>query len=125
MKNSLLYLRENLMWTSTGTVWAMWRVHGLPYGFGKGEHKERAMLAHQALFQGLRGEAMLMGLCAELDPAAVVERMLDGVDLEQCPNYPRRSSSLWTSSRRSPWASEPTGWPCRCRPSRSPTASRP
>ena len=52
MKNSLLYLRENLMWTSTGTVWAMWRVHGLPYGFGKGEHKERAMLAHQALFQG-------------------------------------------------------------------------
>ena len=87
MKNSLLYLRENLMWTSTGTVWAMWRVHGLPYGFGKGEHKERAMLAHQALFQGLRGEAMLMGLCAELDPAAVVERMLDGVDLEQCPNY--------------------------------------
>ena len=36
MKNSLLYLRENLMWTSTGTVWAMWRVHGLPYGFGKG-----------------------------------------------------------------------------------------
>lgn len=87
MKNSLLYLRENLMWTSTGTVWAMWRVHGPPYGFGKGEHKERAMLAHQALFQGLRGEAMLMGLCAELDPAAVVERMLDGVDLEQCPNY--------------------------------------
>ena len=87
MKNSLLYLRENLMWTSSGTVWAMWRVHGLPYGFGKGEHKERAMLAHQALFQGLRGEAMLMGLCAELDPAVVVERMLDGVDLEQCPNY--------------------------------------
>ena len=66
MKNSLLYLRENLMWTSTGTVWAMWRVHGLPYGFGKGEHKERAMLAHQALFQGLRGEAMLMGLCLSL-----------------------------------------------------------
>ncbi len=87
MKNSILYLRENLMWTSAGTVWAMWRLHGLPYGFGKGEHKERAMLAHQALFQGLRGEAMLMGLCAEIDPAVVVERMLDGVDLEQCLNY--------------------------------------
>ena len=70
MKNPILYMTQNLVWTTSGTVWAMWRLRGLPYGFGKGDHKERAMLAHQALFQGLRGEALLMGLCAEIEPAS-------------------------------------------------------
>ena len=87
MKNPILYMTQNLVWTTSGTVWAMWRLRGLPYGFGKGDHKERAMLAHQALFQGLRGEALLMGLCAEIEPASVVERMLEGLDLSECEHY--------------------------------------
>ncbi|MER6928889.1 ATP-binding protein [Kocuria palustris] len=87
MKNPILHMKHNLIWTTSGTVWALWRLRGVPYGFGKGDHKQRAMLSHQALFQGLRGEALLMGLCAEIDPASVVERMLEGIDPRQCQSY--------------------------------------
>ncbi|MGL1260138.1 hypothetical protein ACSTKG_00105, partial [Vibrio parahaemolyticus] len=44
---------------------------------------------HQALFQAHRGEGLLLGLCADLDPVSVVERMLDGVRIDECPDWAR------------------------------------
>lgn len=73
---------KHLMWTRSGVVWALWRLQGLPNGFGTKEMKVLTAARTQALFQSLRGEALLLGLCAELDPIEIVNLMLEGVELE-------------------------------------------
>lgn len=77
----------NLMWTRSGVIWATWRLQGLPHGFTTDEMKSLVLGQHQALFQGLRGEAMLLGLCASTDPVDIVDNMLEGVDIRQEPAW--------------------------------------
>lgn len=80
-------MAEHLMWTRSGVVWATWRLKPLSSGFGTHEMKRVTKLHHQAFFQSLRGEALLLGLCADLDPVTVVERMLKGVRIDECPEW--------------------------------------
>lgn len=80
-------MAEHLMWTRSGVIWATWRITPLASGFGTARMKRMTKLHHQALFQALRGEALFLGLCADLDPVTVVERMLDGVRIDQCPDW--------------------------------------
>lgn len=87
MRNQITSMRENLMWTRSGTTWAIWRLSPEPYGFGAEEDKELVMLHHQAMFQSIHGESLLLGFCADLDPASVVEKMIAGVDLSACSQY--------------------------------------
>lgn len=77
----------NLRWTRSGLVWADFLLRGLPYGLRPLKDKRAVRALHQALLRGLPGESLLLGLCSGLDPAAVVERMLAGVDLADCPEW--------------------------------------
>lgn len=77
----------HLMWTRTGTIWATWRLQGLPHGYGTEELQYVVLGQHQALFQSLRGEALLIGLCATTDPVDIVDKMLAGVDIREQPTW--------------------------------------
>lgn len=77
----------NLRWTRSGTVWADWILTGLPYGLRPLKDKHMVRNLHTALLRSLPGEALLMGVQSGLDPAAVVARMLEDVDLEACPDW--------------------------------------
>ncbi len=87
MRSPARSLAGNLRWTRSGTVWADWQLRALPYGFRPDKDKHEVRALHQALFRALPGESLLLGLCSGLDPAAVVERMLDGVELDRCPDW--------------------------------------
>ena len=87
MQNPVLAMTKHLTWTRSGVVWATWRVQGMPYGFAADATKQLARLQHQALFQGIRGEALLIGLCAYLDPVVVAERMLAGIPVDEHPEW--------------------------------------
>ncbi|MDP9240457.1 MAG: ATP-binding protein [Actinomycetota bacterium] len=87
MRSPARSLAGNLRWTRSGTVWADWRLRALPYGFRPDKDKHEVRALHQALFRALPGESLLLGLCSGLDPAAVVERMLEGVELDLCPDW--------------------------------------
>ncbi|PPG77484.1 type IV secretion system protein VirB4 [Rathayibacter rathayi] len=80
-------MTQNLMFTRSGTWWATWRLSPLPYGYSPVKEKQRVKAHHQALFQALRGEAVLLGLTADLDPASVVEQMISGVELDSAPAW--------------------------------------
>ncbi|CAI9388043.1 MULTISPECIES: ATP-binding protein [Microbacterium] len=82
-------MTSNLMWTRSGVVWATWRLQPLPYAYATTAAKQLVKAHHQALFQAHRGEGLLLGLCADLDPVSVVERMLDGVRIDECPDWAR------------------------------------
>lgn len=80
-------LAGNLMWTTHGVIWAMWRLDPLAYGYGKIDSKMLVKAVHQAMYQSLTGESLLLGLSANLDPAVVIENMMDGVPMDRCPEY--------------------------------------
>lgn len=77
----------NLTWTRSGVIWATWRLQGLPHGLGTDEMGSLVLSQHQALFQSLRGEALLLGFCAATDPVDVVDKMLAGVDAYDAPAW--------------------------------------
>lgn len=87
MRSPIRALSDNLVWTRTGSAWAMWRLQALPYGYRPDKDKTDARALHQALIRALPGESLVLGVCAGLDPAAIVERMIAGVDLDECPDW--------------------------------------
>ena len=85
-KFPLSSIHGNLLTGTDGRMWAIWRLTGLSYGMAPTKQKQAYMAAHAALARQLRGEALLMGLCATTDPVDLVERMVHGVDLEKNPD---------------------------------------
>jgi hypothetical protein len=87
MRSPTRAIAGNLRWTRTGTVWADFLLRPLPYGFRPDKDKGTVRGYHQALLRALPGESLLLGICAGLDPAAVVDRMITGLDLDDCPDW--------------------------------------
>lgn len=94
MKIPAIAMDHNLMWTRTGQVWATWRlnppiINGKPilYNYATAEVKQAIRDQHQALIQALRGEALILGLAADLDPLSIINRMLAGVDINSSPEW--------------------------------------
>ena len=108
-------MAANLRWTRSGTVWADWILTGLPYGLRPTKDKHAVRSLHQALFRALPGESLLLGISSGLDPAAVVSKMLEGVDLEQCPEWVAECEATLDSldeigpGQRTFWLSVPLG----------------
>lgn len=94
MRHPAIAMTKNLMWTRSGVVWAMWRLQPakiggrqIIYPYASLKEKIAVKAMHQALYQQLRGEALLMGLTADIDPVEIVQRMIDGVDLARAQEW--------------------------------------
>lgn len=87
MRTPARFLTGHLMFTRLGVPWATWRLRPLQYRYAPEKVRRAARLVHQDLFQKLRGEALLLGVCADIEPATVVQRMIDGVSLERNPQW--------------------------------------
>ncbi|MFE4019283.1 ATP-binding protein [Streptomyces sp. NPDC059101] len=87
MRVPVRHVAGNVIWTRHGTCWALWRVEAGGHAYASRGAKEQRLRAVEALVKGLRGEAMLLSLCPQVDPAAVVRRMTDGVDLAASERY--------------------------------------
>lgn len=115
MRTPTRSMAANLRWTRSGTVWADWILTGLPYGLRPTKDKHGVRALHQALIRALPGESLLLGLCSGLDPAAVVEKMLEGVDLASCPDWVAECEATMDSldvigpGQRIYWLSVPLG----------------
>ena len=83
MLSHISALTDGLMWTRSGTVWAVWRVSPIPYAYQPDDKKHAARRHHTALYRALRGESLHLGLVAATDPVSVVEAMVDGVDVAE------------------------------------------
>ncbi|MCO7219525.1 ATP-binding protein [Klenkia sp. PcliD-1-E] len=115
MHSPIHSIASNLRWTRTGTVWADFLLRPLPYGFRPTKDKSVVRSYHQALLRALPGESLLLGVCASLDPAAVVDRMITNVDLDACPDWAAEcEATLHTLDQIGPgerifWLSVPLG----------------
>lgn len=87
MRLPIRHVAGNLIFTTHGTTWAVWRVAAANYSHAPATAKKRRLKALEALFKSLSGEPMLMSLCPQVDPIAVVRAMVADVDLNRSPRY--------------------------------------
>lgn len=87
MKLAIRHIVDNLVWTNTGTVWAIWAV--TPQGSRYMAERTREELQHRitSLVRSLPGAARLYGLCARVDPGEVVAHTVAGVDFRRRPHW--------------------------------------
>ncbi len=87
MRVPIRHIVDHLVWSTTGTVWAIWKVE--PQGSPYMERRQREDLLSRVttMVRSLPGAARVFGLCAQLDPGEVVSRTLKGVDLDRHPHW--------------------------------------
>ncbi|MFG2894922.1 ATP-binding protein [Streptomyces sp. NPDC048248] len=95
MRIPVRHIAGNVIWTRHGTCWALWRVEGSGHAQSSRTVKERRLRALESLVKQVRGEAMLLSLCPQVDPAEVVRRMTDGVDLAASERYAQLATRVW------------------------------
>lgn len=89
MRLPIRHVANNLVFTTHGTTWAIWRVAAANYSHAPATAKRRRLKSLESLFKSLSGEPMLMSLCPQVDPIAVVRAMVADVDLKKSPRYER------------------------------------
>lgn len=74
----------HLVWARNGQTWAVWRVHSTPYLWLP---QRRKMSEHARVRSALAalptGEAMVLSVASRIDPAEVVDAMVDRIDLAE------------------------------------------
>ena len=115
MRTPTRSMAANLRWTRSGTVWADWILSGLPYGLRPTKDKHAVRALHTALFRALPGESLMLGVRTGLDPAVIVSKMLEDVDVENCPEWVAECEATLDSldqigpGQRVYWLSVPLG----------------
>ncbi|GAB2736100.1 hypothetical protein GCM10010442_66380 [Kitasatospora kifunensis] len=71
------HIAKNVIWTPHGTCWGIWRVTAAGHSYAPSAEKRARLKAIEALVKSLVGEPMLLSLCPQIDPTAVVRAMVD------------------------------------------------
>ncbi len=87
MRIPIRHLAGNVIFTTQGSVWALWRVEGSGQAHMSRTAKLSRLAALEGLVKQLRGEAMLLSLCPQVDPVTVAEQMTAGIDVDASPRY--------------------------------------
>ncbi|GGS72853.1 hypothetical protein GCM10010222_12100 [Streptomyces tanashiensis] len=80
MKLPLRHIVDHLVWSTSGTVWAVWSLAPAGSRYMPDRSREQITAQVTALVRSLPGSARLFGLCACMDAGEVVAATLDGVD---------------------------------------------
>lgn len=73
----------NLVWSTEGPVWALWRVTPFAHAYATTADQLVTHGRLRGLLIGLPANSMLLSVCERLDPWDVVADMTDGVDLDR------------------------------------------
>ena len=87
MKLPIRQIAGNILWNVDGEVWAVYRVSPSGDAHSTNAARRELLEATTAVIKNLPGEALLAGLCPQLDPVDVVRAMVDGVDLDAHPEW--------------------------------------
>ncbi|MGW5657233.1 ATP-binding protein [Streptomyces humi] len=97
MRVPIRHIAGHLVWSTHGSVWALYRLHPGPDTQGQREDtvqgtylpatvrdEQLAKITH--LVRSLSGAPRLIGLCAQVDPGEIALRMIEGIEpAEQAP----------------------------------------
>ncbi|MGI5144207.1 ATP-binding protein [Streptomyces sp. CA-106110] len=101
MRVAIRHIAGHLVWSTQGSVWALYRLHPGPDAQGQreesvqGTHVPAAVRDEQFakithLVRSLSGAPRLFGWCAQVDPGEIALRMIEGIEpAEQVPGAGR------------------------------------
>ncbi|MGW5637638.1 ATP-binding protein [Streptomyces sp. NPDC003832] len=91
MRVPIRHIAGHLVWSTQGSVWAVYRLHPAPDAQGRVEEtvqgtyvpapvrdEQLAKVTH--LVRSLSGAPRLFGLCAQVDPGEIALRMIEGIE---------------------------------------------
>ncbi|MGW0770753.1 ATP-binding protein [Streptomyces sp. NPDC002676] len=101
MRVPIRHIAGHLVWSTQGSVWAVYRLHPGPDAQGRREEtvqgtyvpaavrdEQLAKITH--LVRSLSGAPRLYGMCAQVDPGEIALRMIEGIEpTEQAPGEGR------------------------------------
>ncbi|NUS17264.1 MAG: ATP/GTP-binding protein [Streptomyces sp.] len=87
MRLPIRHVAGNVIWTTSGTAWGVWRVEATNYSHTSVEAKRQRLEQVTSVIKALRGEPMLLSLCPQTDPRAVVRAMTADVDWDASETY--------------------------------------
>ncbi|MFD7879042.1 ATP-binding protein [Streptomyces sp. NPDC059766] len=101
MRVPIRHIAGHLVWSTHGSVWALYRLHPGPDAQGRVEEtvqgtyvpaavrdEQLAKITH--LVRSLSGAPRLFGLCAQVDPGEIALKMIEGIEpAEQAPGTGR------------------------------------
>ncbi|HEX9766468.1 MAG TPA: ATP-binding protein [Nitriliruptorales bacterium] len=78
---------DNLLWSTDGSVWAVWSLQSVTYAYLSAREKLRLHGRLRAALTSLPAEAMLLSVCRRRAVEEVAERMLADVDAGAAPGW--------------------------------------
>ncbi|QKV90395.1 ATP-binding protein [Streptomyces sp. NA02950] len=87
MRVPIRHLAGHILWSTHGGVWGVWRLTPIGGRYVPDQVREEVLGQVTSLVRSLTGTPRLFGLCAQVDPAEVAERMVTGVDLERSAEW--------------------------------------
>lgn len=107
MRVPIRHVAGHLVWSTHGSVWALYRLHPGPDARGRSEEtvqgtyvpaavrdEQLARITH--LIRSLSGAPRLFGLCAQVDPGEIALRMIEGI--EPADTAPRGGPHPWVEN---------------------------
>jgi len=107
MRVPIRHIAGHLLWSTHGSVWAIYRLHPGPDTHGRSEEtvqgtyvpaavrdEQLAKITH--LIRSLSGAPRLFGLCAQVDPGEIALRMIEGI--EPAENMPVDDGHPWVEN---------------------------
>ncbi|MDR6980096.1 hypothetical protein J2X68_006834 [Streptomyces sp. 3330] len=101
MRVPVRHIAGHLVWSTQGSVWALYRLHPGPDAQGRREEtvqgtyvpgpvRDEQLARTTHLVRSLSGAPRLFGLCAQVDPGEIALRMIEGIEpAEQAPGAGR------------------------------------
>ncbi|MGW2841906.1 ATP-binding protein [Streptomyces sp. NPDC001493] len=87
MRIPFRHIAGHLVWSVSGTVWAVWRVAPAGGRYAAPQVRDELLGRVTSLIRSLAGAPRLFGLAARVDPGEVAEQMVEGVDWQRLPAW--------------------------------------
>ncbi|BBG20645.1 putative ATP/GTP-binding protein (plasmid) [Actinacidiphila reveromycinica] len=87
MRMPIRHVARNIVWTTYGTAWGVWRISPANYTHTSAETKRQRLEQVTSMVKALTGEPVLVSLCPQTDPLSVVRAMTDDLDWDASQEY--------------------------------------
>ncbi len=87
MRIPFRHIAGHLVWSTSGTVWALWRVAPVGGRYVAPQVRDEILSRVTSLVRSLAGAPRLFGFAARVDPGEVAEHMVEGVDWQHLPPW--------------------------------------
>ncbi|SEM74989.1 hypothetical protein [Streptacidiphilus jiangxiensis] len=119
MRVPIRHIVDNLVWSTTGTVWAVFRVTPVSNRYAPARARAELTSRLTSMVRQLEGAPRWYGLAAQIDAGEIGTHMIEGIDLERHPAWEEIADACFDLMadqemfRRTHWLAVPLKAPTR------------